>query len=58
MAKRAVKATRVLARRGLIREAENRWMQMEDKDVLMEESRNAGQWIRPWRQALGDFRRS
>jgi len=38
-----------------LREAENRWMQMEDRDVLMEESRNAGQWIRPWRQALGDF---
>lgn len=40
-----------------LREAESRWLQMEDKDVLLEETRNTGQWIRPWRQALGDFRR-
>ena len=42
---------------GWLREAESRWLQMEDKEVLLEESRNTGQWIRPWRQALGDFRR-
>jgi hypothetical protein len=40
-----------------LREAEKRWLQMEDDDVLLEESRNTGQWIRPWRQALGDSRR-
>jgi hypothetical protein len=39
-----------------LREAEKRWGQMEEKDVLLEETRNDGQWIRPWRQALGDFR--
>jgi len=39
-----------------LREAEDRWTQMEDKDVLLEEMRNSGKWIRPWRQALGDFR--
>jgi hypothetical protein len=40
-----------------LREAEERWLAMEDKDVLLEETRNNGNWIRPWRQALGDFRR-
>jgi len=40
-----------------LREAEERWLAMEDKDVLLEESRNNGKWIRPWRQALADFRR-
>lgn len=40
-----------------LREAEDRWLALEDKDVLLEESRNNGKWIRPWRQALGDFRR-
>jgi hypothetical protein len=40
-----------------LREAEARWLRMEDQDVLLEESRNTGQWIRPWRQALSDFRR-
>jgi hypothetical protein len=40
-----------------LRQAEERWLTMEDKDILLEESRNNGKWIRPWRQALGDFRR-
>ena len=41
-----------------LREAEKRWEQMEAKDVLLEERRNDGRWIRPWRQALGDFRQA
>ena len=40
-----------------LREAEERWLALDDKDVLLEETRNNGKWIRPWRQALGDFRR-
>jgi hypothetical protein len=38
-----------------LREADNRWRQMEDMDVLLEERRNDGQWVRNWRQALRDF---
>lgn len=30
-----------------LRDAENRWRQMEEKDVLLDERRNDGQWIRP-----------
>ena len=40
-----------------LQEAEDRWLAMEDKGVLLQESRNNGKWIRPWRQALADFRR-
>ena len=39
-----------------LKEAEQRWEQLDAKDVLLEERRNDGRWIRPWRQALGDFR--
>ena len=40
-----------------LREADNRWRQLEENDVLMEERRNDGQWVRNWRQALSDFRK-
>jgi hypothetical protein len=40
-----------------LKEVEQRWEQLESKNVLLEESRNNGRWIRPWRQALGDFSR-
>jgi hypothetical protein len=39
-----------------LKEAEQHWEQLDAKDVLLEERRNDGRWIRPWRQALGDFR--
>lgn len=39
-----------------LREAEKRWEQMEDAEVLLEERRNDGRWLRSWRQALSDFR--
>ena len=42
---------------GWLCDAENRWRQMEEKDVLLEERQNDGQWIRPWRQAVSDFRK-
>ena len=42
---------------GWLKEAEQRWEQLETKEVLLEERQNNGHWIRPWRQALGDFSR-
>lgn len=42
---------------GWLRAAEKRWETLEEKDVLLEEPRNDGRWIRPWRQALSDFRK-
>lgn len=41
---------------GWLKEAEQRWEQLDAKDVLLEERRNDGRWVRPWRQALADFR--
>lgn len=35
--------------------AEKNWLLLEDENILLEEPRNNGSWIRPWRQALGDF---
>ena len=40
-----------------LRAAEKRWETLEEKDVLLEEPPNNGRWIRPWRQALSDFRK-
>ena len=42
---------------GWLKEAEKRWNQIEDEEILMDEKRNDGSWIRPWRQALGEFHR-
>jgi hypothetical protein len=33
---------------GWLKEAEQRWEQLDAKDVLLEERRNDGRWIRPW----------
>jgi hypothetical protein len=41
----------------MLREAEKRWDTLDEKGVLLQERRNDGRWLRPWRQALGDFRR-
>ncbi len=35
--------------------AELNWQILEDKKILLEEPRNDGRWIRPWRQAFSDF---
>jgi hypothetical protein len=40
-----------------LRGAEARWQILQDKDVLFDEPRNDGKWIRSWRQALADFKR-
>lgn len=41
--------------RTLLSNAEDRWRELEDADVLMEELRNDGAWLRPWRRALAEF---
>ncbi len=41
----------------LLLTAERNWMQLEDQGILMEEPRNDGSWIRPWRQAAAEARR-
>lgn len=43
--------------KSVLQQAENNWLQLQDHDVLFEEPRNNGSWIRPWRQALSDFRK-
>jgi hypothetical protein len=41
--------------RDLLRQAEENWQTLEDSDVLMEEVRNDGRWLRPWRRALAEY---
>jgi hypothetical protein len=40
-----------------LKDAEGKWGQLESNEILLEEARNDGRWIRPWRQALADFKR-
>lgn len=40
----------------LLRNADSNWRILDDSDVLLEERRNDGGWIRPWRRALTEFR--
>jgi hypothetical protein len=40
-----------------LKAAERNWQQLDEDEVLMDEPRNDGSWIRPWRQALRDFNR-
>jgi hypothetical protein len=39
----------------LLEAAEQHWLDLEDKGVLMEEPRNNGAWLRPWRRAIVEF---
>lgn len=41
--------------RDILRDAETRWRALEDADVLMEEQRNDGVWLRSWRRALAEY---
>ena len=41
--------------KSLLKNAEDNWKLLEDADILMDDRRNDGQWIRPWRQALCAF---
>ena len=38
-----------------LKEAESRWLALDDDEVLFDDPRNNGNWIRPWRQALISF---
>jgi hypothetical protein len=40
----------------LLRNADSNWRTLDDGDFIMEERRNDGGWIRPWRRALAEFR--
>ena len=40
----------------VLRNADGNWRTLDDADVLMEERRNDGGWVRPWRRALAEFR--
>lgn len=38
-----------------LKSAEENWLKLEDEEILLEEPRNNGSWIRPWRQAIAKF---
>lgn len=40
--------------RGLLKDAEDIWRQLEDRDILMDELRNDGGWIRSWRRSIAE----
>lgn len=42
--------------RTCLKEAEAAWLALSDENFLMEEPRNDGAWLRPWRRALSEFR--
>jgi hypothetical protein len=35
-----------------LKNAEKNWLELNDNDVLMDEPKNDGGWLRPWRQAI------
>lgn len=39
----------------LVIDAEQTWLKLEDENILMEEMRNNGEWVRTWRRALTEF---
>ena len=41
--------------REMLRRAETVWLTLEDAGVLMEEPRNNGSWLRPWRRAVSEY---
>lgn len=41
--------------RASLRHAESVWTALDDSEVLMEEPRNDGSWIRQWRRAVAEF---
>lgn len=52
---RTVSKGDVKTAKDLTKVAEENWQTLEDSDILMEESRNDGRWIRVWRRALIEF---
>lgn len=41
-----------------LKRAEENWLVLEDNDLLFDEPRNNGAWLRPWRQALIRFKKT
>lgn len=41
----------------LLKNAEQTWNTLDDEEMLMEERRNDGSWIRIWRRALIEYNR-
>ena len=39
----------------LLRTAEDNWRKLEDDGILLDDPRNDGSWLRPWRIALNKF---
>jgi hypothetical protein len=39
----------------LLANAELNWQALQDSKVLMEEPRNDGRWLRPWRRAIAEY---
>lgn len=44
--------------RAHLKQAEAIWEELNDEDILFDEPKNDGRWIRPWRQALAKFEKS
>jgi hypothetical protein len=44
-----------LSVRSLLQAAEANWQILEDREVLMEEPRNDGSWLRSWRRAVAEY---
>ena len=41
---------------GWLKNTEENWLALEDRNVLLDEPRNNGSWIRPWGQAVNRFK--
>ncbi|MES2643871.1 MAG: hypothetical protein V4850_30565 [Myxococcota bacterium] len=41
--------------RAALKAAEDLWRTLEEKDILMEERQNDGNWLRQWRRAIAEF---
>jgi hypothetical protein len=39
----------------ILKEAESNWVEINDHNILMDEPRNDGSWLRAWRQALSEL---
>jgi hypothetical protein len=39
----------------LLKDAEKKWELLDEKNLLMEEVKNDGKWLRPWRRALVEY---
>lgn len=42
----------------LLMHAERLWLTLDDEQILMDEARNDGSWVRPWRRALVEYRKT